>query len=190
MPKRNPEYMTERRNEILDATMACLRRDGITGLSTTQICEEAGISMGALYTHFDTKDDILRALVARSAKRRQSGLNLDSMAALRKYYLKVIDQEAMRNNRQANRADLELLTTAVNDEALSRILEPLRDASPLLNTLRNLRTKGEIRQDVDPETAATAIEALVQGCLLLALVGGRPVTAYRSALLLLLDSLT
>jgi len=122
-------------------------------------------------------------------KRRQSELDVDSVAALRKYYLKLIDQGATRKNLEVTRVDLELFTTAVNDEALSRILEPLRDASPLINTLRNLRTKGEIRKDVDPETAATAIEALVCGSLLLSLVGDRPVTAYRSALNLALDSL-
>ena len=66
MPKRDENYMADRRDEILDAAVRCLLRTGLAGLSTTAICKEAGVSMGALYTHFSTKEDVIQGIAVRA----------------------------------------------------------------------------------------------------------------------------
>ena len=189
MPKRDKQYMAERRDEILDATMRCLSRSGLAGLSTTALCEEAGVSMGALYTHFASKDEILQALVLRSARARREKLDFSSFAALRRHFLEMVEPVTTAKSRGDFRADLELVIAASSDEQLAKLLQPLRDTRPLANAIRALKVAGEVRRDVDPEAAATALDAMMWGTYLMAMIGGRSPAIYRASLLLLIDSL-
>lgn len=68
MPKVDAEYREEKRRALIDATAACLDRNGIAGLSTRAITEEAGLAKGALYTYFDSKE----ALIIEVAKQRET----------------------------------------------------------------------------------------------------------------------
>jgi TetR/AcrR family transcriptional repressor of uid operon len=57
---------TERRDQqtqrILDAAKACFVRYGFQGASMQQICTEAGMSPGALYRYFPSKEAIVEAI--------------------------------------------------------------------------------------------------------------------------------
>jgi len=73
MPKRSADYMQERRVAFCEAALACFRRKGVVGTSLTDICDETGLSMGALYKHFASRDDLLRAVLElRNARRNQA----------------------------------------------------------------------------------------------------------------------
>lgn len=43
---------------LIDATLACLARDGYANMSIATITAEAGLSRGALFHHFETKADL------------------------------------------------------------------------------------------------------------------------------------
>ena len=47
---------------LLEAAAAVLRRTGLTGFRTADVCVEAGVSKGALLHHFATKDDLIVAV--------------------------------------------------------------------------------------------------------------------------------
>jgi len=51
------------RDDLLAATSRILRRDGLARLSTRSVARETGVSEGALYKHFTTKEDLLLAAV-------------------------------------------------------------------------------------------------------------------------------
>jgi len=51
------------RDELVDAATRILRRDGLAKLSTRAVAREAGVSEGALYKHFATKEELLLAAV-------------------------------------------------------------------------------------------------------------------------------
>src|ERR1700754_6844 len=63
MRKVDPAKHEEKRREILEAAAKCFVRDGFRGASTTNICEEAGISPGHLYHYFPSKEAIIAAMV-------------------------------------------------------------------------------------------------------------------------------
>lgn len=63
MPKRSPEYMEGQRLRFCEAAIACFRRKGVVASNLTDICEESGLSMGALYKHFSSRDDLLEAVL-------------------------------------------------------------------------------------------------------------------------------
>lgn len=51
------------RDELVEATCRILRREGLAKLSTRLVAREAGVSEGALYKHFQTKEEMLVAAV-------------------------------------------------------------------------------------------------------------------------------
>ena len=62
MPRVSDEYMTRRREEILGAAKACFAREGFHATSMRDIYRECGLSPGAVYNHFASKEEIVRAL--------------------------------------------------------------------------------------------------------------------------------
>src|SRR5579859_1210200 len=69
MPKISEAQRETRRQQILDAALRCFARDGFHNTTTADIVRESGISQGALYLYFATKDDVIVAL----ADDRQQG---------------------------------------------------------------------------------------------------------------------
>lgn len=51
------------REQLVEATRLILRRDGLAKLSTRLVAREAGVSEGALYKHFATKEELVMAAV-------------------------------------------------------------------------------------------------------------------------------
>jgi AcrR family transcriptional regulator len=65
MPKLDEKTMRQRRQHIVDAAMRQFEKQGFGGASVDDICAEAGISKGALYTHFPSKEAIMLALIGQ-----------------------------------------------------------------------------------------------------------------------------
>lgn len=51
----------ERRKALIEATLACLAREGTAGLSIRKISAEAGISIGLINHHYSGKDELVGA---------------------------------------------------------------------------------------------------------------------------------
>ena len=49
----------ERRRQLIDATMKCIARKGLSGTSIGDVASEAGLSQGIVNLHFDSKDNLL-----------------------------------------------------------------------------------------------------------------------------------
>ncbi|GAB4586250.1 TetR/AcrR family transcriptional regulator [Nocardia sp. IFM 10818] len=63
------------REHIIEATAQVLARAGYVDLTTNAVAERAGIGVGTLYRYFADKDDLVRALQARTAARIQAELD-------------------------------------------------------------------------------------------------------------------
>ncbi|HYB39615.1 MAG TPA: TetR/AcrR family transcriptional regulator [Mycobacterium sp.] len=62
MPKVSPQYRDERRAQILGAARRCFVRDGFHQTSMQDLVREAGMSSGAVYRYFDSKDAMIVAI--------------------------------------------------------------------------------------------------------------------------------
>lgn len=51
------------RRKLLDATIEALVEQGYARLTTVEVARRAGVSQGALFTHFDTKEELLAVAV-------------------------------------------------------------------------------------------------------------------------------
>jgi len=60
MPKVTEEYRAARRQEIAHAALRCFVRKGFQGTSMADIIAESGLSAGAIYGHYKSKDELVQ----------------------------------------------------------------------------------------------------------------------------------
>jgi TetR/AcrR family transcriptional regulator, repressor for uid operon len=65
MPKLKPNIQRARREHILDAAEQCFARAGFHRTTMHDICRAAGVSPGALYVYFDSKEALIAGLSER-----------------------------------------------------------------------------------------------------------------------------
>jgi AcrR family transcriptional regulator len=56
-----PDVSEERRAQIIEAALACFTRHGYVNTTMDEIAAESGLSKGAIYWYFDSKDDLFEA---------------------------------------------------------------------------------------------------------------------------------
>ncbi len=62
MPKVTNQYKDARRDQILSAARRCFLRNGFHATSMQDLFAEAGLSSGAAYRYFASKDDMIVAI--------------------------------------------------------------------------------------------------------------------------------
>jgi len=65
VPKVTEEYRVARRDEIAEAALRAFRRKGFQATSMAEIIAESGLSAGAIYGHFASKDAIIVDVASR-----------------------------------------------------------------------------------------------------------------------------
>jgi AcrR family transcriptional regulator len=68
MPKVTPQYRDARRDQILSAARRCFLRDGFHATSMQDLFAEAGLSSGAVYGYFASKDDVIIAIAEENVR--------------------------------------------------------------------------------------------------------------------------
>ncbi|MBI2710906.1 MAG: TetR/AcrR family transcriptional regulator [Actinobacteria bacterium] len=154
------------RGKLLDAAARVFARQGYDGTKILDIVREAGLSTGAVYGRFRSKNDLLReAIMVRSGSAARLGDDgVDRVADLvtrgaSRIAEPLADHEAVR---------LEAYVTARREpevaRALSESVARWHDAAqPLVEAARG---DGTIREDVDAEAVLFFVRALHLGLLL------------------------
>ncbi|HZN71581.1 MAG TPA: TetR/AcrR family transcriptional regulator [Micromonosporaceae bacterium] len=62
MPRVSEEHLTARRQQILAAARTCFARNGFHATSMHDVIAEAGLSTGAVYRYFRSKEDLVTAI--------------------------------------------------------------------------------------------------------------------------------
>lgn len=66
MPRLKPETQAARRTAILDAAEHCFANAGFHATSIQDICRTAGVSAGALYVYFESKEALIEGICERN----------------------------------------------------------------------------------------------------------------------------
>lgn len=72
MPKVSDEHKEARREQIIDAMLRCVARDGFHRTTMAAVVAESGLSAGSVYLYFKGKDDLIRAIVETTAGEGQA----------------------------------------------------------------------------------------------------------------------
>src|SRR3954451_17911259 len=62
VPRVSEEHLIARRDQILDAARVCFLSKGLHNTSMQDLIQEAGLSVGAVYRYFKSKNDIIAAI--------------------------------------------------------------------------------------------------------------------------------
>lgn len=115
---------------LLDATVRCLAERGYAGTSTAAVCAEAGVSQGALFRHFPTRQALLVATAEHVATRQ-----VEAFRALGAPRVETADEVAAVLGHlrglvlsPVNQTWRELLVAARADDALRAALHPARES--------------------------------------------------------------
>ena len=170
MPKISEERRTKVRERILSSAAKLVARRGVAATSMDRIVKESGLSKGAIYGHFGSKEGLLLALEERTLEERVKASDrespaLASSAERLRGLLRSVISEPTRVGRERTRLMLQLNASAAQTPSLrqrigdryERVHERFRDL--LAAGVRS----GEFRRDLDPEAASTALLALLDG---------------------------
>ncbi|MFN7027388.1 MAG: TetR/AcrR family transcriptional regulator, partial [Pseudorhizobium sp.] len=145
---------------------------GLDQTSITAICNQAGLSTGAIYKHFSGKEQIITAALQFAAMDHAQvphewPLLRDDMAALR-------DQHGFDVATVA-RTNLHLLASSIKPGPLRNLLKPQMEQtiSLLAERLAAMEQAGEIQLKMNPLRTAMCLAALAQGLSWLGLASGR-----------------
>jgi AcrR family transcriptional regulator len=195
-----PDVSEERRNQILEAAMAVFARQGFDQARMDDIAQEAGLSKGALYLYYKSKDAIISAILqfffSRAMKKLQGFLESEEPPSVREQLLRLNQYYIAEMKWMVSLLPLsfEFYAVAARQKAVRQFLKRyFKDYREVLATLvqRGI-DRGEFRA-LQAERVAIAITALYEGLVLLWMVD-QEATQWEqtgeSSLLLLLDGLT
>jgi TetR/AcrR family transcriptional regulator, transcriptional repressor of aconitase len=181
MPKVSQEHLERRRRQILDAATECFARQGFHATSMQDIFRASGLSAGAVYRYFPSKNSLIKAIaenmlneVLAPAIDAVSGQCLDPADALaaiavlfkrsdlRARTLPVTVQVWAESFRDPEMADLarELISHISN--RLTQVLPagtPPEAARLIMAALQGFAVQSGVLDDVTPELVAAAARA-------------------------------
>ncbi len=173
MPKISQAQRDARQHQILDAALACFSENGFHQTGMADIVQRSGLSHGAVYLYFQSKDDIIEAL-AVDRHRQETILNAvadrgdDPIAALRAlvraYARWLIDPGAEQTQRVSVNGWSEALR---NERVHAGVVQGIDAPRQMIGDLiERAQSKGLWSRDTSADGVARTLIALFQGLLL------------------------
>lgn len=148
---------------------------GVAQTSLTDVRTASGTSKSQLYQHFVDKEALVREVISHRAARlleqqQQRLQRLDSLRGLERWRDALIERNALRQGAYGCPLGALAAELADTDEEARRDVERYFAAwqGLLSGGLEQMRIKGILRADADPDALATGLLAALQGGYLLA----------------------
>lgn len=153
-----PDAPRDKEQRILDAVLAVLAREGISGVSMRAVSREAGVALGLMNYYFSDKTSLIAAALRRlgeqDAQLVEPRAGLTPRDQLVRSLHRVVDEEFLRGDYLALRlqlwalAPVDPLFAAINQEAQERYRDGLAHlvgrASPQLGPADAARRAADI----------------------------------------------
>lgn len=181
MPRVSDDHLSARREQILDAARACFLRNGLHATSMQDLIKEAGLSVGAVYRYFKSKNEIIGAIadtVAGGVTRRLQQIADQEpplpLPAAMSEVLEVIDAQIQPGG--SFPLALQVWAEATLDPAIGEIVRG-RYAG-IRTAFRTMAARavehGELPPDTDVDAVGAALFGMVPGFALQRLLIGDP----------------
>jgi AcrR family transcriptional regulator len=173
MPKVNQDYLDDRRSEILDAAILCFSRDGFHRTTMRDIVRVSGLSPGAIYNYFKSKEEIVAAIAGRRQEKErrllveaiESGPPAKALERVRDAFLEDIENPKERLRR---RVSVQLWAEAQRNPEVRKIVRrSFEDPRKMLSeVLLEAQKAGAIAKWADPGAIASFVIATFHGLVL------------------------
>lgn len=170
------EYKRKKKKEILAGALACFAKKGFQAATIDDIVAYSGISKGAIYNYFKSKEEIYLELMneqtkAGNAKIVEEIFNLSSAKEKLEYLFELYKEMSPFNQERKDKitVHLEFTLHSSRDENLNRILNE-RGKRFFLDLISNImeegQAAGEFRPDADPIHVASMFWTIMDGAML------------------------
>ncbi|MBI4312735.1 MAG: TetR/AcrR family transcriptional regulator [Chloroflexi bacterium] len=167
-------FTDARRSQILDAAARCFAQNGFHKTAVHDIAREAGLSPGAVYIYFASKDQVIESMLEQvrqgyqevlDAARRQQGPVLDALLGLAEALFAPLSDEGFQCQTNLR---VQLWAEALRNQGLRQAYVALMDSarSPVSELVRRGQQRGELDPGIDADAIAMTFIALFQGSVL------------------------
>ncbi|MGE4371622.1 MAG: TetR/AcrR family transcriptional regulator [Xanthobacter sp.] len=167
--QRSADARNARRQSILEAAMDCFARDGFHGTSMQKICQEAGMSPGALYRYFPSKESLIAAIVSEERTERLHVFDTVTQApAILPAMLETIAEILRDHSLPTARLGPEIMAEAIRNEPLRNAIEPVEQETRdmLRDMLHTAMARGEIAPELNLEDVLVMFQIMGDGVVL------------------------
>ena len=175
MPRVTEEHRATRREQILTAGWRCVAREGFHKTSMADVVRESGLSAGAVYLYFKSKDEIIAAIAEQVAAGADQifdeVLALDPLPTLHEAVQVIvtrIERVATAGEGELVKVALPTWAEAVRNESIRAVVAKayrhLR--SRMQELVERLQAAGEFDPDADPAQVAQVLFGLMPGFVL------------------------
>ncbi len=170
MPRVSEAHLAARRQQILEAARVCFTRNGFHATSMQEVIAEAGLSVGAVYRYFKSKEDLARAIAEQVIGMLSATLTpildadppvpvdeaLDSVLAALEPQLKPDG---------AFRFAVQVWAESLRNPALRDLVEEVYGTmhDQFVAVARRARDAGHLPDDADPVAVGSVLFSLVPG---------------------------
>ncbi len=168
-PKVTEEYKQTVREEILQSAEDLFARKGYHETSMDDIVKESGLSKGAIYGYFDSKQEIFLALSDKCIESElgaiRSVLSPDDSASKKLETSIEIHFDGIEDSIEVCRMNLECWTESPRIESLHQRIKSRYEMIHkfIADMISEGIKKGEFRQDIDPDALSSIIHATIDG---------------------------
>jgi AcrR family transcriptional regulator len=167
----NLQRSAQTKNSIMEAATALFAREGYEATGVAEICERAGVSKGAFYYHFDSKENVFLTLIDTWLTTLEKSLNDITFQAksVPEGLLEMAGmmQPVFDNNQYFMGLFLELWTHANrNDKVRQATVAPYRRFEETFTRLIQRGIDEGSIDDVEPEIAGQLLLSLSSGLFL------------------------
>jgi AcrR family transcriptional regulator len=157
MPKITEERKTERREQILDGARRCFATHGYEGATVSRLEEEIGLSRGAIFNYFGSKEELFVELAVQDSARLSEVWVNDGLEAIVRAVLE-LDPAWLS-------VYLELIRRARTDAPFRRRVEQRQEAFVPINRARieEAQRAGELRDDLEPQELGAFVNLVLNG---------------------------
>ncbi|PWW20559.1 TetR family transcriptional regulator [Cytobacillus oceanisediminis] len=170
------QYKRKKKKEILAGALACFAKKGFQAATIDDIVAYSGISKGAIYNYFKSKEEIYLELMneqteATSARLVESISNLSSAEEKLEYLFDIYREMSPFSQERKDKivVHLEFTLHSSRDENLNRILKE-RGKKFFLKLITDIleegQAAGEFRPDADPNYVACMFWTIMDGAML------------------------
>jgi AcrR family transcriptional regulator len=162
MPKISAARKDARRDEILAAAVRCFARQGFQKTTIHDICAEASLSVGAIYSYFASKDAIVAALADTGRRATARLVDNDTTAPPIERLRTLLGAFERAQDPTVYQLDVRAWGEAIGDERLRDMT--LAGQAALVGRLAGLTESLATAAGLEPRALADLVAAVVVGC--------------------------
>ena len=182
MPKISEERKAERREQILGGARRCFAEHGYEGATVARLEDEIGLSRGAIFNYFPSKEDLFVELAVATARAcRRSGSTTGSRRSCGRSSSSTPPGSPSISSSSAACATTR--TSAPGSKPGRR-----RSRRPTAPAIEEAQRAGEFRDDIEPKEIGTFVNLVLNGLALMR-AGGEELPSTDLVLALLRDAI-